>query len=62
MKAYVLTEQDFELLLASIDRNPRFGLKGGSSKELTVEEQKAHDDAYCFYNYQIRTWIEKVKQ
>lgn len=61
MKAYILSEADFELLTTSVDRDPRHGQRGGSSAVLSEIEQQAHDKAHRFYNYQVRTWIEKVK-
>jgi hypothetical protein len=61
-KAYLLTDADFAELLSSIDRDPRWGSQGGSSRFLTQEETAAHDAAHRFYNYQLRTWIEEMKK
>jgi hypothetical protein len=61
MKVYMLKEHDFQLLLSLVDRNPKHGHSGGSSKVLSKEEEKAHDEAHGFYNYQVRTWIDGVK-
>jgi hypothetical protein len=58
MKMYLLRDEDFDAILAAIDRDPRWD----SSSILTAEGRKAHDDAHRFYNYHLRTWIEKVKK
>lgn len=60
-KVYLLTEEDFTLLRTMVDRNPQHGHKGGSSMSLTTQEQKAHDAAHRFYNYQVCTWIDKMR-
>lgn len=62
MKAYILSEQDFERLLAALDRNPEYGYNGGSSAVLSEQERKAHKEAHGFYNHQIRRWIDSVKK
>jgi hypothetical protein len=62
MKAFILTEADFEKLLAGIDRDPRYGDNGGSSVSLSAEQQAAYTEAHRFFNYQIRTWISEVKK
>ncbi len=62
MKAYILSDDDFEKLTAAIDRDPKHGYDGGSSVILNKEEQLAFDAAQRFFNYQIRKWIDKVKQ
>jgi hypothetical protein len=64
MKAYILTEKDFETLLLKLDRNPLYGQDGGSSVASVrdLEQQKLYDEAHRFYNYQIRTWIDNVKE
>ncbi len=61
MKVYILKEEDFENLLLKIDRDARHGHDGGSSQCFTEEESRAQKVAHKFYNYQIRTWISKVK-
>jgi hypothetical protein len=60
MKAYILTQDDIDLLTIMVDRNPRHGPTGGSSQVLSKEENAAHEEAHSFYNYQVRTWIQKV--
>lgn len=62
MKAFILSESDFENLLADIDRDPRYGMKGGSSQTFTEEQRAAYEEAHRFFNYQIRSWIDKVKK
>jgi hypothetical protein len=62
MKAYILSDADFEMLLSAIDRDPRWGTQGGSSQVLNAEEQRVHEDAHRFFNYQIRTWMSNVKK
>lgn len=61
MKAYILSEDDFEKLLAEISRDPKHGELGDSSQVLSEEEQKAYEQAHRFYNYVIRRWVDKVK-
>jgi hypothetical protein len=61
-KVYMLTEEDFRLLTDSIDRDPRWGTQGGSSAVFNEVERLAHDDAHRFYNYQVRVWIDRMKQ
>lgn len=60
-KAYILTDVDFDALLASVDRDPQHGESGGSSAVLSDEEREAHIKAHRWFNYQIRTWMAKVK-
>lgn len=62
MKAYILTDKNFEALLTELSRDPKFGTNGGSENILSKEEQNAHNDAHRFYNYIIRRWIDKVKE
>lgn len=60
-KVYLLSEEDFTLLRTMVDRNPQHGHTGGSSVSLTPQEQKAHETAHSFYNYQICRWIDKMR-
>ena len=62
MKAYILTESDFERLKTLIDRNPTHGYDGGSGRVLDEQERRAHDDAHRFYNYQVHKWLDEVKK
>lgn len=62
MRAYILTEKDFGLLLSEIDRDPEHGYNGGSSAVLSRTEREAFSEAHRFYNYVIRKWIDKVKE
>jgi len=62
MKAYILTEKDFDLLLSEIDRNPEHGWNGGSSAVISEEERRVYNEAHRFYNYIIHKWIDKVKE
>lgn len=62
MKAFILSEKEFEDLLAAIDRNPEHGPQGGSSSTFTDVERRAFHDAHRFYNYQVRTWIDRVQK
>jgi hypothetical protein len=63
MKAYILTEADFEKLLLMVDRDPKHGQTGGSSDASVRDREnaQAHEKAHRFYNYQVRTWIDQVK-
>ncbi len=62
MKAYILTEKDLDNLVLRIDRNPKHGTEGGSRVALSEQERKAHDEAHRFFNFQVRRWIDEVKQ
>lgn len=63
MKAFILTEADLERLILRIDRNPQHGTTGGSSRGTPTPEQlMVENAAHRFYNYQVRTWIDEVKQ
>ena len=62
MKAYILTEKDFEALLFKLEIDPKRRNVGGSGRELTEVERSAFDDANRFYNYHIRCWIDEVKK
>ena len=64
MKAFILTEPDFEKLLTLIDRDPKHGQDGGSSQAQVrdPEQERIYSEAYRFYNYQVRRWIDEVKQ
>jgi hypothetical protein len=53
---YLIKEEDLEALLAALERDP---VHGGSGRQLTDEERRAHADAHRFYNYEVRTWIER---
>jgi hypothetical protein len=61
MRVFILTDDDFEELFLSLDRDPRHRAQGGSSQVLSDIEQAAHDKAHRFLNYQVRTWAEKMK-
>jgi hypothetical protein len=62
MRVYVVKQEDLDRLLAFIDRNPAHGARGGSSDVLTDTEQRAHEKAHRFFNYQIRIWIGEITQ
>ena len=63
MKAYILTDADFEKLLLKLDRDPRHGDNGGSSRgTIDLREQQIWDEVHRFYNYQLRTWIDSVQK
>jgi hypothetical protein len=60
-KVYLLTDGDFDLLFAEVDRDPSHGTRGGSSDVLTETEKEAHAQAHRFFNYVIRCWASKVR-
>ena len=62
MKIYVLKEADFDALLTLIDRDPRYGYQGGSSRVYSEVELEALRTAHDFFNYQIRAWIQEAKK
>ncbi len=55
-KVYMLTEADMEALVAAVNEDPQRGGQNPTTPEL----RRAHDDAFRFFNYRVRTWIEKV--
>jgi len=61
-KVYIVTDADIERLLTAIDRDPQYGEHGGSSGVLSAVEQQAHDKAHRFFNYQLRRWVDKIKE
>lgn len=62
MKAYILTETDFQKLCLILDTNPEYGYDGGSSQILTPEERAAFKAAHSFYRYKLHGWINEVKK
>jgi hypothetical protein len=62
MEAFILTKQDFQKLLDTLDRDPQYGKNGGSSVELSDLQKKAFIEAHSFYNFHIRKWIDSVKE
>lgn len=62
MKAYIISDDDTNRLLAYIDRDPKRGYGGGSGEILSIAEQEAHDKAHRFFNYQIRRWLDEVRE
>ena len=62
MKVYILKDSDLEHLTTEISRDPRFGKFGGSEMILSVDEEKLFKEAYMFYNYIVRRWIEEIKK
>lgn len=61
MKVYLLQDDDFDRLLAFVDRAPEHGDGGGGSTILTAEEREAHEKAHRFFNFQIRRWLDTVR-
>jgi hypothetical protein len=57
-----LTDEDFSSLSLAIDRDPRWGSQGGSSAVPSPAEREAHETAHRFFNYQIRTWIDRMQR
>jgi len=64
MKVYLLREEDFEKLLLKIAADPIHGHEaGGSSSQSSVRDPAkaaAYEEAYGFYNYNVRRWIAEV--
>lgn len=63
-KVYLLTDADFERLTTLLDRDPKHGYDGGSSKSHVRDDlrERALDEAHRFYNYQAHKWIDDVKK
>lgn len=62
MRVYIIKDSDFEALQSAIDRDPKNGTQGGSSQVLSDDEQRAHDRAHRFFNYQVVTWMQRMKR
>ncbi len=62
MKVYLLKDSDLQRLLDNLDRNPEHGYRGGSSQVFNKQERQAYKEAHQFYNYQIRNWIDSIKE
>jgi hypothetical protein len=59
VKAYILTEADFERLRAAIKQDPRF--QRGAVTQNNAE-QMAHLEAHRFINFQVCNWIDSVQK
>ena len=57
MKAYILTEKDFDLLNAALAEDPSRGLLS-----VDVEKRAIHNDNYRHFNFIVRRWIDEVKR
>lgn len=57
MKVYIINDRDIEDLLLRIERDP-----ARNGHVLNATERVAYDDAQRFYNYQLLTWIGKIKE
>lgn len=64
MKRYIISEEDLERLITSIDRDPEHGHRGGSFDSSVNDPGKRtiYSQAHRFYNYQVRQWIHEIKQ
>lgn len=62
-KRYLLSDEDFDTLTTALDRDPRFGVKGGSSHSEydNPEMRRLALDLHAHFNYQVRVWIERMK-
>jgi hypothetical protein len=60
VKAFILKEDDFRMLLAAI-RDPLPGREEATSVAMSEEERRAHVAAHAFFVYQVRAWIDWVK-
>jgi hypothetical protein len=58
VRAFILKEDDFAGLLSSLDVDPKLW---GSGRELTAQEREIYEQAYRFYQYRVRTWMDRVK-
>lgn len=57
MRVYILTDADFELL------NTQLSVDAKHKKIIQIaEQQKAYEDAYRYYNYIARRWIDNMKE
>lgn len=63
MKVYLLKDEDFEELLTALRLDPaRVPVLGNANGQLTEEQRRVFDEAHRFYNYHVRTWMEKQKR
>lgn len=58
MKIFLLTSNDIDLLIKTIESDPERA--NDSSSVFTDEELLAYHDAQRWYNYEIRKWIGNV--
>lgn len=49
MKAIILKQADIDALISALKEDPR-------------NTQQEYRDAFRFYNYQVRTWIDKISE
>lgn len=54
MKAYIIKEEDIELLRAKIKEDPTIGRMPDEA------EKRIHDQARRFFNYRIEVWIDSI--
>jgi hypothetical protein len=61
MKVYLIKDSDFEMLLTELDRDPRYGQRGGSSVILSPVKKQAYEEVHAVFNHRVREWIDKMK-
>lgn len=57
MKAYILTEKDFELLNSALAEDPAPGIIVQNEKE-----REMHNAIYRRFNFIVRRWISEVQK
>ncbi len=57
-KFYLLTQEDIDALTTALDVDPARRL----AQPQDEQRRQASEDAFRFYNYQVRAWIAKVTQ
>jgi hypothetical protein len=56
VKVYMLKDEDFERLIAELEKDPVH------SRVLQEKDRQVFEEAFRFFNYHVRIWISKVKE
>jgi hypothetical protein len=62
MKVYIIKDEDVDRLLDNLDRDPKYGARGGSSQVISKEQQLMFEEVHRFYNFQIRRWLDEIRK
>lgn len=62
MKAYILTDDDFEQLFIALKQDPKYARHGTTGRNLAKDELEAYHAAHRFYHYHTVKWADKVRK